>query len=502
MVPDVTNPGEAFAFITSSGSEGIWSAALVLVICVSIYFTIRIRGLHLLKIKETLRLFGSNIKERSKSGSDSISAFRAFCTTMGNRVGIGNIAGVAMAIVMGGPGTIFWMWVFVLLLTAVSFVENTLGQIYKEKMKNGDIRGGPAYYVKNGLGKPKLAHLMSALLIILAFAYSGMQANQACACITDAFSLESPLIVGLIITAFAGIVFVGGVKRVVKISAKIVPIAILTYLLIVLIVIITNITAVGGVFESIFTYAFGIQEVAGGGVAAMFIWAMRRSVFSTDAGVGVIPNVSSLAEASHPVKIGLIQAFGTIIDVIVCTASAFVILIYTNRVFPGYNFSEVLSPAELEQIKGAPLVSDALSATFLGNAAPFVLSVLMVVFAFGTMIAHYANCETNVRQITQKPVVLKIFTVLLLIAVFVFTQLNMGAAWNITDIVQGVLCICNVVVILLLSRHVFTALRDYFGQKKNGVTEPEFIAETLTNTKGVTCWSGNVPDAGQEKQEK
>lgn len=502
MVSDVAGPGEIFASITSSGSEIIWYAAIVLVICVSIYFTIRIRGAQLLRIKETLRLFGSNIKERSKSGPDSVSAFRAFCTTMGNRVGIGNIAGIAIAIVMGGPGTIFWMWIFVLLLTAVSFVENTLGQIYKEKMKNGEIRGGPAYYIKNGLGKPKLAVVMSVLLIILAFSYSGMQANQACACITDAFSLDSTLIVGLIITALAGIVFVGGVKRVVKISSKIVPIAIITYLLIVLIVIITNITAVGGVFESIFTYAFGIREAAGGGVAAMFIWAMRRSVFSTDAGVGVIPNISSLAEASHPVKIGLIQAFGTIIDVIVCTASAFVILIYTNRAFPDYNFSEVLSPAELEHLKGSPLVSDALSATFLGDAAPFVLSILMVVFAFGTMIAHYANCETNVRQITQKPIVLKIFTAFLLITVFIFTQLNMGAAWNLTDIVQGILCLCNIVVIVLLSRHAFTALRDYFRQKKNGVTEPGFAAETLSDTKGVTCWNGNVPDAGREKQGK
>ena len=493
----ILGDNDAFSAVTGLISEDIWFVALAALIAIAIYFNIRGKVVQITRIKETLHLFKENIKEKVDSrDTKSISAFRSFCTTMGSRVGIGNVAGVAMAIVMGGPGTIFWMWIFVLLLTAISLVENTLGQIYKEKMKNGETRGGPAYYVKNGLGKPKLAIVMSVLLIILAFSYSGMQANQACACITDAYSLGSPLLVGLILTGIAALVYIGGVRRVVKISAKIVPIAILTYLGIVLMVLITNFGAIGGVFESIFSYAFGVKEFVGGGAAAMFVWAMRRSVFSTDAGVGTIPNVSSLAETSHPVKVGLIQSFGTLIDLIVCTASAFVVLIYTNAVIPNYNFSEVLTPAELEGIKGAPLVSDALSATLLGDAAPYIFSVLLSIFAFGTLISHYAICETNVKNITQNPIVLKVITVFLLVAVFIFTQLNMGTAWNVTDIIQAVLCLCNITVVLLLSRYAFQAIRDYFRQKRNGVESPVFKAETLSNPRGVTCWN----DSDTEQQ--
>ena len=198
----------------------------------------------------------------------------------------------------------------------------------------------------------------------------------------------------------------------------------------------------------------------------------------------------------------MIQAFGTFIDVIVCTASAIVILLYTNRVFPAYNFSEVLSPEALETIKGAPLVSDALSSTFLGSAAPFILSVLMTIFAFGTLISHYANCETNIRHITQKPVVLKIVTVVLLLVIFVFTQLKMGAAWNVTDIIQAILCLCNVTVIVILSKYAFQALRDYFKQKRDGIKSPVFRAETLSNTKGVTCWNGDAPHSDENGLKK
>ena len=477
-------------------NTNIWYVAFAVVIVLGIIFTIRGRGVQLHRIPEAIRLLKSSVKE--KIHSDSISSFQAFCTTMGTRVGIGNIAGIAAAIVMGGPGSIFWMWIFVIILAAVSFVENTMGQIYKEKQSDGFTRGGPAYYIKNGLGKPKFAIIMSVLLVTLAFSYCGVQANQACASVVNTFPVLSPLLVGAVITLAAGFIFFGGVKRIAKISAKIVPFMLVGYLAIVVIVLLTNLQLIGGVFETIFAYAFGIRPFLGGGFAMMFIWALKRSVFSTDSGVGIIPNISSSAKVSHPVKVGLIQALGTFVDILICTASGLVILLYTNQVYPNYNFTELgLSAAELDSLKGAPLVSDALSSTFLGPAAPFILTIFLLTFAFSTLISHYFTCEANISYITQKPIVMKIVRILLIVSVFIFSQLSLGVVWDITDTVQAVLCICNLAALIFLSKYAFEALRDYFKQKKDGVKEPVFTADVLSNGKGVTCWDAKREDEGK-----
>lgn len=493
-MPDVSALEESVISVNSGINTYIWYVAFAVILLLSIYFTFRGRCLQVVHLKETLRIFSASVKEKA-SGS-SISSFQAFCTTMGNRIGVGNIAGIAMAIVMGGPGSIFWMWVFAFLLSAIAFVENTLGQIFKEKQNDGHVRGGPAYYVKNGLGKPKFAIVISVLLILLSFSFCGVQVNQACSSVTNAFPEISPLVIGVLISLAAAVIFFGGIKRVAVISSRIVPFIIIAYLAMVIAVIITNIEAVGSVFATIFTYAFGFRGFAGGGICAMLLYALKRSVFSTDAGIGVIPNQSSSADVSHPVKSGLIQAFGTWLDIIVCTASAIIILLYTNRVYPDYNFTELgLSAEAFDALKGAPLVSDALSATFLGSVAPVLFSAFMVLFAFSSLISHYFTCEMNVSNITQKPVVMKVVRLLLIGSIFVFSQFSLGAMWDVADSIQAVLCLCNLGVLIFLGKYAFEALRDYICQKKDGVREPVFTGDVLSNSRGVSFWSS---DDGRE----
>jgi len=483
-MPIITDPAPA---IDSLINTGLWYIAFAILIPVGIYFTIRIKGAQITKIPETLRILKSSIKE--KISPQSISGFQAFCTTMGTRIGIGNIAGVAAAIVMGGPGTIFWMWVFAIILAAVSFTENTIGQLYKQKDHKGMARGGPAYYIRKGLGKPKFAILMSVLLIILAFSYCGVQANQACACVIKAFPSFDPLLFGLLLTGISGLIFFGGVKRVAKISEIIVPIMTICYLGLVLAILITNIGAIGGIFSTIFTYAFGIRPFVGGGAAMMFLWALKRTVFSTDTGVGMLTHVTASVDTKHPITVGLSQAFGTLFDMLICTASGFVVLLYTNQVFPNYNFTQLgLTPAEFDGLKGTPLVSDAFSSTFLGDSAPFILSLFILVFAFSTLITHYVNCEANTLYITKKAKALFVLRILLLVDIFIGSQLSLGVAWDIADSVQALLCIINLIVLALLSKPVFEALRDYKKQKKSGILNPVFTVDKITRKKGVTEW--------------
>ena len=470
----------------------VWYVAIAIILPLSIYFTIRLKGVQLTKIPETLRILNKSIKE--KAASDSISGFRAFCTTMGTRVGIGNIAGVAAAIVMGGPGTIFWMWIFAILLSAVAFVENIIGQLFKEKQPGGLTRGGAAYYVRKGLGKPGLAVIMSVLLILLGFSFCGVQASQACASVTNAFPVISPLFVGLGMALLAGIIFFGGVKRIAGVSAKLVPIMVIGYLVLVIIVLITNFSSLGSVFATIFSYAFGIRPFVGGGAAMMFLWALKRTVFSTDSGVGLLPHVTASINPKHPVTVGLVQAFGTFIDIAICTASGLVILLYTNTVYPNYNFNELgLSGAELDALKGTPLVSDAFSSTFLGSAAPYILTVFLVIFAFSTLITHYITCEANVLYIVKKhrTAAVLVLRIALLAIIFVATQLSLGLVWDIVDSVQGIVCCCNLVILALLAGCVFDALRDYRKQKKEGKDEPVFTADALSRKTGVTAWDAD-----------
>ncbi|MDU9376475.1 Amino-acid carrier protein AlsT [Methanocorpusculaceae archaeon Sp1] len=461
-----------------------WYLAFVFLIGIGLYFTIKSNGVQLNRLGEACRLAFTGIRE--KRSKQTISSFQAFCVSMGARIGVGNIAGVAVAIVSGGPGAVFWMWVFAFIGAATSFVECTIGQIYKEKKEDGLFHGGPAYYIRNGLGKPKFAAFI-AILIIFTYGlmFIGVQANTATIAFSNAFGTDQ-LVFAVIMTVLAAVIIFGGIKRVARASVWMVPAMAMLWMILCAVIVLVNFTQVSLVIETIFSYAFGVQAFVGGGIGAAIMWGLKRGVFSNEAGIGSIPNVSSSAHVKHPVKQGLIQSVGVLIDtLVVCSATAFVVLIYTNVAYPDY--------ANIPS-SGAVLVQEAMSSTFLGAAGPYVIAIFMLVFAFSSLISYYSMSEANAKFITQRKEAIVILRVAIVAMVFVASMMSMGLAWDMADTFQALMGIFNMGVLLILSKHAFEALKDYFDQKANGVEEPIFTPESISNSKGVTCW----PDTGEE----
>ena len=475
---------DAIASVNSVVNTYAWYLAFVFLIGLGLYFTVRTKGVQLNRLGEACRVAFTGIKE--KKGKQTISSFQAFCTSMGARIGVGNIAGVAAAIVMGGPGAVFWMWVFACIGAATSFVECTVGQIFKEKKGDGYFHGGPAYYVKNGLGKPKFAIFM-ALLVIVTYGlmFVGVQANQASNALQTAFGADLAIVFAIVLAVCAALIVFGGIKRVARVSTWLVPTMAILWMLLALAVILVNFTQIPAVIETIFSYAFGVQQFVGGGMGMMLLWGLKRGVFSNEAGIGSIPNVSSSADVKHPAKQGLMQSVGVLIDtLVVCSATAFVIIIYTNAAYPGYAFTA----AQQGTLNGVPLVAEALEATLLGPAAPYVLSVFMLVFAFSSLISYYSMSETNLKFITEKKGALVVLRVVIVAMVFFASMMSMGLAWDLADTFQAFMGIFNTAIILFLGKYAFAALKDYFDQRGEGVEEPVFDPSCLPSQNGVTCW--------------
>ncbi len=502
---------DAVSNFIGDSSTWVWYVAFVFLVGFGIFATIRSKGLQINRLGEACKVAFTGIRE--KKGKHIISSFQAFCVSMGARIGVGNIAGVATAVVMGGPGAVFWMWIFALIGAATSFVENTIGQIYKEKKSDGYFHGGPAYYIKNGLGKPKLAILMSLLIIVTyGLCFIGVQANQASNSLQTAFdgafggaaisiggssfSVLS-IIIGVILAILTAAIVFGGIRRVARVSTWLVPTMAVLWMVLAAILILVNFTQVSAVVETIFSYAFGAQAFVGGGLGTMIMWGLKRGVFSNEAGIGSIPNVSSSAHVKHPVKQGLMQSLGVLIDtLVVCTATAFVIIMYTNVAYPNYDFA---AQGLASSLAGSPLVSEALSATFLGAAAPFILAVFLLVFAFSSLISYYSMSESNVKFITEKKGAIIVLRLVIILMVFFSSIWSMTLAWNLADIFQALMGIFNVAIIIFLAKHAWAALTDYFNQKADGVEEPVFNPEILSSQKGVTCWPPKEEDEETNK---
>lgn len=474
--------------VNSLVNEYAWYVAFVILIGGGIYFTIRTKGVQLLHLGEACKVAFTNVHE--KKGRKAISSFQAFCVSMGARIGVGNIAGVAAAVVMGGPGAVFWMWIFALIGAATSFVESTVGQIYKEKKQDGYFHGGPAYYIKNGLEKPKFAVFIAGLVIVTyGLMFMGVQANQASTQLAATFPGVPQIIFAVILAIVAAIIIFGGIRRVAKVSTWLVPAMAVLWLLLSLIIVIVNITQVPLVIETILSYAFGFKAFVGGGMGMMLLWGIKRGFYSNEAGIGSIPNVSSSAKVKHPVKQGLIQSLGVLIDtIVVCSATAFIIILYTNVQYPAYDFAaQGLSGT----LNGSPLVSEALKATFIGDFAPYILSVFLLVFAFSSLISYYSMSEANIKFITEKKSALVFVRLLVIGMVFVSSLISMGLAWDLADTFEAIMGILNMSVLIFLAKHAFEALKDYFDQRNKGIEEPVFNPSCLSNTKGITCWPDN-----------
>ena len=466
-------------------NDAIWGYVLIvaLVGC-GFWFTIKTRFVQFRMVGEMFRLLTDSavntveeqVKEHERGEtSKHISSFQAFAVSVATRVGTGNLAGVASAIAIGGPGAVFWMWLIALIGSATAFVESTLAQLYKKKAKDSFI-GGPAYYIQKGL-KQRWMAITFAILITLQFGLSNnsIQANTICGAMQEAFGF-SPLWVGLFLATLALFIVFGGIQRIAQVSAVLVPVMAVGYLLLAIVIIIMNIGLIPHVFKIIVVDAFGIQQIAGGGIGATIINGVKRGLFSNEAGEGSAPNVAATATVSHPVKQGLIQALGVFTDtLLVCSCTAFIILISGLYKVP--------------ELNGIALTQTALQSE-VGSIGPIFIAIAILLFAFSSIIGNYYYGEANIRFITPNNTVMTIYRICSAGLMVIFGAIaSFELVWNIVDFFMAFLTACNLIAIILLGRYAFRLLEDYRQQKRNGIKEPVFHRSQLPEIKDeIECW--------------
>ncbi|SEF99793.1 alanine/glycine:cation symporter family protein [Parabacteroides chinchillae] len=455
-------------------NEILWSYILIVMLLgCAVWFTLKTRFVQFRMIGEMIRLLGDSGTTHNKE-EKHISSFQAFAVSLASRVGTGNMAGVATAIAVGGPGAVFWMWLIALLGSSSAFVESTLAQLYKRKGKESFI-GGPAYYMLYGLKLRWMGVLFAILIsITFGFAFNSVQSNTICAAWEGAFGIDHVL-VGVIITVFTIFIIFGGIQRIAKVSSIVVPVMALGYIALALGIVLFNITRLPEVFETIIANAFGWEQMAGGAVGAALMQGIKRGLFSNEAGMGSAPNVAATADVSHPVKQGLIQALGVFTDtLIICTCTAFIIL---------------FSGAPLDgSINGVQLTQHALT-NEVGNIGSIFVALAILLFAFSSIIGNYYYGEANIRFITSRKSILFLYRLLVGGMVMFGALASLDLAWSLADVTMGLMTICNLIAISLLSKQAFLLLKDYLLQKKKGIKNPVFSKSDIPELKGeIECW--------------
>ncbi|MBE6522829.1 MAG: alanine:cation symporter family protein [Thermoplasmata archaeon] len=461
--------------IFSPLNEYIWYIAFVCLIGLGLYFLVRLKFMQVVHIKENATLAVTGVND--KTDGKKLSSFEAFCLGMGARIGVGNIAGVATAIATGGPGAVFWMWIFALIGAGTSFMESTAAQIYKEKKSDGSYYGGPAYYATKGLKKRWLGVVLAILITVtFGIGFVGVQASNSSAAIVEAFNVDSH-IVGFVIALIAGLVIFSGTKIVGRFSAKIVPAMAVFWIIFTIAIIVMNFGNVGNAFAMIFQYAFSAPALLGGGIGTIIMVGLKRGVFSNEAGLGSIANLAGTADTTHPVKQGLIQSFGVIVDtVIVCTFTAIAVLSFGN-------WEEVMALG----LRGAPLVQEVASQA-LGTWAPTLIAMFLFVFAFTSMLGYYTMSEANLRFVKDHNTVVFVLRVVVVLVAFASCTISTALMDLISDTFMAAMGAVNVIVVALLAKPVMEAYRDYRKQQKEGIKEPIFHKSALSDSDGVTEW--------------
>lgn len=462
--------------IISVSNTILWSYVLiVLLIALGLYFTIKSNFVQFRFFGEMFRLLGEGaVKSISDDGEEckGVSSFQAFCISTASRVGTGNLAGVAIAISLGGPGAVFWMWLIALVGAGSSFVESTLAQIYKTKDKHG-FRGGPAYYMEKALNKRWLGVIFSILITVsFGLVFNAVQANTISFAFEQAFGVKR-LIVGLVVTGLTAIVIFGGVKRVAKVAEIIVPVMAIAYILVALFVVSKNITHIPSVFTLIFTNAFAIKSAAGGAIGGAVMMGIKRGLFSNEAGMGSAPNAAATADVTHPVKQGLIQTLGVFTDtLLICSCTAFIVLIsgvYTNT-----------------NLEGIQLTQSALSSQ-VGPWGNTFIAICIFLFAFSSVVGNYYYGETNIEFLNGSKVWLFVYRLAVIGMVIFGSVAKIQIVWDMADLFMGIMAIINLISISRLSGIAFAALKDYDRQKKEG-KNPVFTADAIPGLKNAECW--------------
>ena len=465
-----------FKAFVQVGNDLIWSQYLIgLLITAGIFFTIGSKFVQLRWIPEMFRAIGEK-PETLENGKKGISPFQAFAISAGSRVGTGNIAGVATAIVLGGPGAVFWMWIIAFIGAASAFIEATLAQVYKVPDEEGGYRGGPAYYITKGLNQKWLGIVFAVLITVtFAFVFNTVQSNTIAESLKTQYNV-SPIITGVILAIITAIIIFRGVRSIATLSSIIVPVMAIIYIGLVAVILIFNYDQIIPMIATIVKNAFGFEQATGGAVGAAVLQGIKRGLFSNEAGMGSAPNAAATAAAPHPVKQGLIQSLGVFFDtMLVCTATAIMILLYT-----GLEFGE-------NAAQGVAVTQSALN-EHLGSAGGIFLTIAITLFAFSSVIGNYYYGQSNMEFLWENKTVLFIFRCLVVVLVFVGAVVKTETVWSTADVFMGLMAIVNLVAIIGLSNIAFAVMNDYQRQRKAG-KKPVFKPEELEiNLFGIESW--------------
>ena len=458
----------------TSINDVLWTYILIIMLLgCAVWFTIKTRFVQFRMFKEMVRLLGDSTS-KAEGKEHHISSFQAFAVSLASRVGTGNLAGVATAITVGGPGAVFWMWIIALLGSSSAFIESTLAQLYKVKGKTSYI-GGPAYYMKKGLKQPWMGVLFAILIIFtFAFAFNTVQSNTICAAFEQAFQFDH-VTMGIILTVLTLMIIFGGIQRIAKVSSIIVPVMALGYILLAFVIVGMNITHVPDIIKLIVSSAFGWEQALGGGIGVALMQGIKRGLFSNEAGMGSAPNVAATADVSHPVKQGLIQTLGVFSDtLVICTCTAFIIL-----------FSGVPLGGEAN---GVQLTQMALN-NEIGSGGSIYVAIAILFFAFSSIIGNYYYGEANLRYITHNKWVMTIFRLMTGAMVMFGAMASLDLAWSLADVCMGLMTICNLIAIVLLGKYAFRLLEDYLAQKRQGIKNPTFTKDKMKDIEqDIECW--------------
>lgn len=463
-------------------NDVIWSTPFI-VICIGagLYFSFKTRFLQVRYFKHMIQLL---FKEGSSD--KGVSPFQAFAIAIAGRVGVGNIAGVATAIAMGGPGAVFWMWLIAFLGSATAFVEACLGQVYKRNI-NGEYRGGPAYYFEKALKYKWYAYVFAfAAMISCGYFLPAVQANAIAESVNVAWGFDK-LYVGIVVCVLVALTVFGGAKKIGKVAEIIVPFMAGGYILLALIIISFNLSEIPAVFALIIKSAFNMEATYSGMFGAAVAWGVKRGLYSNEAGQGTAPQAAAAAATSHPVKQGLVQAFSVYVDtLLVCSATAFMIIFTGN--YNVYNEAGEMIVSNIPHVeKGAAYTTMAI-ATYFPAIAEHVVALALALFAFTTIMAYYFIAESNLLYLTKKRnnILIWVLRGLTLLTIMQGSLTTASDAWTIGDIGVGLMSWVNIVGILMVGKIAFKCLDDYDQQRKKGL-DPQFDPKKL-NIEHTSEW--------------
>ena len=461
-----------------------WGWALIpILVVLGVFITLLTGFVQLRYFKRMFRVLSS----KNQSGDpNAISARAALLVSVGGRVGGGNIAGVAVAITLGGPGAVFWMWMVALLGMATSLVECSLAQLYKRREEDGTFRGGPAYSIIHGLGGDfRWLAVLYALCLIAAFGlgFNAFQGNTVAGAAEESLGI-SRLWSGLGLTIVAGFIVFGGIHRIAKAADVVVPVMAAAYLLMALLVIVLHAAEIPGVLASIVRNAFGFEQAVGGGMGAALAQGLRRGLFSNEAGLGSAPNVAATADVRHPISQGITQSFSVFIDtMVICTCTAFIILL-GNVYQPG-----------AENIDGVVLTQLSL-ASHLGDWTQYFLTFILLLFAFSSIIYNYYLGENALAVMTENPIAINVFRIVVMAIVFAGAAApGATAVFFFSDPLMGLLALVNLIAIMMLLPVCLRLLRDFRGQLAAGVDRPVLNPDDYADLDlDRTAWTGKVSE--------